>query len=273
MVRGVDWVRHGGRGATVLGAGVLLAACGFGRTGDPVVVRDIEATLAADVGTTEPGTVTWWFEYGPTDTYGSTTPPDSALVSDETAMVGVEEDVDGLQPATTYHYRVCVDDADGDGGCGDDRTFTTEALRDRVAGTGTVISIPSLGYSYAASVDASQAADGTGLEGTGAALPGSAYFRLVDEGPVTCLEVVGNRAAIGLLADHTDVGAGIVPRLVFIEDNGPTGDRLSFGSIEAPATECPVPTDADFVPGSLGGEPIGPEIESGDFVVTDAQGQ
>jgi len=93
--------------AAVLGAGVLLAACGFGTTGDPVVVRDIEATLTADVGNTEPGTVTWWFEFGATESYGSTTPPDSSVVSDEDAMVGVEEAVAGLQPGTTYHYRVC----------------------------------------------------------------------------------------------------------------------------------------------------------------------
>lgn len=46
---------------------------------------------------------TWWVEYGPTATYGTSTPEASLAAEAGEALVSAS--VQGLQPAATYHYR------------------------------------------------------------------------------------------------------------------------------------------------------------------------
>jgi streptogramin lyase len=63
------------------------------------------------------------FDYGTTDAYGSQTPAQFASVP---AATPVSAALTGLQPATTYHYRL-VATSDGGDAQSPDRTFTTSA--------------------------------------------------------------------------------------------------------------------------------------------------
>jgi hypothetical protein len=64
------------------------------------------------------------FEYGVTDSYGSSTATKNLAAGN--APVGVSADLGGLTPSTTYHYRVVASNADGSS-TGADQTFTTGA--------------------------------------------------------------------------------------------------------------------------------------------------
>jgi hypothetical protein len=64
----------------------------------------------------------YMFEYGPTRKYGSQSP--LSPVGSGNTSVSVSQSVAGLQPLTTYHYRVVAISATG-AALGADRTFTT----------------------------------------------------------------------------------------------------------------------------------------------------
>ncbi len=64
------------------------------------------------------------FEYGTTGSYGQTTP--SHPIGTGNDIEFVSQQITGLQPATTYHYRVIAEQANPGGPvAGHDRTFTT----------------------------------------------------------------------------------------------------------------------------------------------------
>jgi hypothetical protein len=259
--------------ASLAGAVLLLASCSFGVTSAPDQIADFGARLRGEVGNVEPGSVSYHFEYGPTDAYGSSTPVGQVWIDDPEVVRPVERFVSDLAEGTEYHYRLCTEDVDGHGTCGADTTFTTTSGHDEVHGFGLVFSLPELGFAIGGSVQASSDADGANAFGQVVAVPGSRYFRLEDAGPVTCLRVEGNRAAIGFISEPFDVGNPDdlpVPMMVFVEDNGPTGDRWGRTTLPAPADTCPVPTDADFPSFVVGPATIPPVLTSGDFVVDDA---
>jgi NHL repeat len=65
------------------------------------------------------------FEYGTSTAYGASVPPFAADAGDGLdGATLVEQQIGGLQPATTYHYRVVATNASGQT-VGEDRTFTT----------------------------------------------------------------------------------------------------------------------------------------------------
>lgn len=68
------------------------------------------------------------FEYGTTTSYGSSAPASPAPAGSGTSDVAVAEGLTGLEPGTTYHYRLVATNAEGTG-YGEDRTFTTNAGR------------------------------------------------------------------------------------------------------------------------------------------------
>ena len=108
--------------------------------------------------------------------------------------------------------------------------------------------------------------------GNASIAPGSVYFKIPDAGRVTCLRIVGNRAAVGFIADPVDLGQPNpqpIPRVLYVEDNGQTGDRIGFGSLHAPYSDCPTPTDASFPDFVVGGFSVPPVLESGDFTIHD----
>ena len=87
------------------------------------------ATLKASVN--PQGTATaYHFEYGTTTAYGADAPVPDASAGASTGDQSVSVDVDGLQPDTTYHFRVVATNVAGTT-AGGDHTFTT---RDAPAG-------------------------------------------------------------------------------------------------------------------------------------------
>jgi streptogramin lyase len=98
----------------------------------PPLVRGLEAE---DIGTTSAeleGKVrpnsqatNYYFEYGPSADYGLTTK--TAYAGSHYDLMRVSEQIDGLQPATKYHYRLV---AENDAGVtlGPDGSFLTDAL-------------------------------------------------------------------------------------------------------------------------------------------------
>lgn len=109
----------------ILGLGVLVATgCASGATDPATNVTDKAATLRAH-GSAGGKPTLYWFEYGTTTSYGSSTPNRNG--GSGTSQQNVSERVTGLTPNTLYHYRACAANADGRG-CGADMTFRTGSL-------------------------------------------------------------------------------------------------------------------------------------------------
>ena len=83
---------------------------------------DVTATSATLNGrvVTDGGARTYYFEYGTTTAYGQRTQGGTATGGGPNGK-DVSETVSGLQPGTTYHFRLVVSDAPP----GNDQTFTT----------------------------------------------------------------------------------------------------------------------------------------------------
>lgn len=246
-------------------AGVaLLAACDHGDTRSADHVGDTTARLSGYVHTDDAETVTWWFEYGPTWDLGSSTPEHAFTTVGTQRGGGVDATLTGLDEGTTYYYRHCVRGSGEGVVCGSRQAFTTTSGRDSVQGIGVSAEIPELGYYVGAILDASSEPDGSLPEGHASRSPGVHYFRIPDEGDVTCLRVEGDRAAVGFVADYTDYDPGLplVPVVVYVEDNGSIGDRFSVELPAEPPSTCPDPdTVLDAVAGNV--------LIRGDFVVHD----
>ncbi len=69
---------------------------------------------------------TYHFEYGTTASYGTNVPVPDVDAGSSNGAVPVSQLVTGLQPSTTYHFRLVANNSDGPGASGDE-TFTTPA--------------------------------------------------------------------------------------------------------------------------------------------------
>lgn len=72
----------------------------------------------------------YWFEYGPTAAYGQVAPSGGRADAGSGRGHVVSQEIDGLTPGTTYHYRLAVE---GPGGpsLGGDMAFTTSPSADQ----------------------------------------------------------------------------------------------------------------------------------------------
>jgi hypothetical protein len=152
--------------------------------------------------------------------------------------------LDGLTPSTTWHYRICAEDAQART-CSKDATLFTG---DSVTGRGLA------GGLWAFKFDAHSGPSGENPTGTAFWGHGPS---LIFEGPVTCLAVAGNRAVIGM-------DSSISPLLLYALDS-PGGDKATFELVNEPPTTCPPPLDSDFEGAS--------SVGLGDIVVTDVDPQ
>jgi hypothetical protein len=238
--------RRGIRGAIATAiAAVVLTGCVLGETGDARYVADDAATLIGTLLSTQNGSARFWFEYGTTTSYGESTPELTSGVA-QGARQPVSVRVDGLQPATTYHYRLCGvdDDADPQGACGADRTFSTGSGRESVSGDGTIVIDAGRGAS--AAVTAAADPDSAGYLDGDATIAGyfpgppPAHHRIFwgGGGGVSCLRIEGNVAVAGF--DFNDPILGLQHAALVIEDNGPTGDRFDL-LLLSPGEPCPQP--------------------------------
>ena len=99
----------------------------------PVVLTEaasaIGITTATLNGSVDPegSATTYQFAYGTTTGYGETAPVTPAAVGSASGAVAVSEALTGLEPDTTYHFRVEATNAGGTA-VGEDMEFTTEPL-------------------------------------------------------------------------------------------------------------------------------------------------
>src|SRR5258706_16204728 len=88
----------------------LIALVGVARAALPSVstggARDITQTSVLLKGTVNPNSeaTTFYFQYGPTKSYGSQSPTQGPTAASK-GNIAVSASVTGLTPATKYHYR------------------------------------------------------------------------------------------------------------------------------------------------------------------------
>ena len=85
------------------------------------------ATLHGQVFNNAATSTSYWFRYGRTTSYGQETEHRSIDIEGSGGHP-VSEVLEDLDADTTYHYRLCAQDATprAGPGCGTDQTFTTE---------------------------------------------------------------------------------------------------------------------------------------------------
>ncbi len=227
-----------------------LAGCEYGEASGVSNVTDISATLHGTVHSDDP-LPRFWFEYddAPVVVEGVGLTFDSSTPVDQWACCGPMETasrtITGLTPSTTYQYRFCIRTEDDGGLCGAPSSFTTKPDdRDVVSGSVSVPIVPELGSYVGVSASVRAEPDGSDPVGPVSRVPGTHYFRYPDSGDATCLRIVGDRAAIGFVADYQGFGAPDVPQVVFVEDNGTSGDRFGHQIVDAAPLDCPDPSTA-----------------------------
>jgi hypothetical protein len=92
-------------------------------TGAATAVGKTSATLNGTRGAGGSGTA--YFQYGTTAAYGASTPIQGVGTSDSPSPLAAA--IGGLEPGTTYHFRLVAENSGGVH-LGGDQTFTTEAL-------------------------------------------------------------------------------------------------------------------------------------------------
>jgi Right handed beta helix region len=114
----------------IAAAAIACTGCATGITGPAGLVSHNSAEIRGQVAADAAGATEYWFEYGPTQAYGSASPHQTwpNLQPGELGEVGFK--LEGLSRSTTYHYRVCAQDGSQQGGpgCGEDRTVKTQSF-------------------------------------------------------------------------------------------------------------------------------------------------
>ena len=105
----------------------VLAVAAEAPTVEEESVSDVassSATFQAQIDPRESET-TYRFEYGPSEAYGASIPIPDALVGSGASAVALQAHPQGLQPHTTYHFRVVAVSVGGTA-TGADQSFTTQ---------------------------------------------------------------------------------------------------------------------------------------------------
>jgi hypothetical protein len=250
----------------------VLSGCVVSSTGAPRIVADETAALTGAVHSSQADTVTYWFKYGTTADYGSTTTPQTTFV--QQGSTTLSQWVDGLTAGTTYHYQLCSDVPDTlPPSCGTDRVVTTTSGHDSVRGQATYSYTQQCGLGGAtcdyhdsfgihAAVDPSSGTIQGDLtfQGVGPGTPMTGPIPYTGVGTIRCLRVSGNIAVVGYSETiETDFFTDTKEGGLVIEDNGATGDRY-LASSWSPTNACPTPSASLFNSGTP---------HPGDFVVHD----
>jgi hypothetical protein len=226
----------------------LASGCATGIVNKPPSdVTETSATVNGIVWTTVGGEVSYWVEYGTSTAYGQETTHRTVDVAEDTPH-DVSIPIAGLGGATTWHYRLCAEDAQA-GTCSKDATLLTG---DSVVGSGTTGG----GFDVSFDIDAHSGPLGenpTGIAGLERVRDPFTSLR----GSVTCLTVTGPRAVIGVensLGSEPAAGA-----LFEVFDETPI-DTLGVQFLDAVPTVCPA--ELNLFPNP---------VVLGDIVVSDAQ--
>jgi hypothetical protein len=110
---------------------VALPGCAFGVAERARFLASTSATVDGSLHSqlTGPGGVgvRYFYEYGETTGYGTRFGFGSVAINQPGAGYGIATKLTGLEPGTTYHYRLCASDQENAGNpmCSADVTFTT----------------------------------------------------------------------------------------------------------------------------------------------------
>ena len=117
-------------------------------------VTQTAATLNASINPNNQDTI-YHFEFGPTTAYGRTLPAPDADIGLGYSNVVVGQQLTGLSPGTTYHFRVVATNATSPlgGTVGADRTFTTPPLQPPVVSTGQASGVAQNAATLTATID------------------------------------------------------------------------------------------------------------------------
>ena len=112
------------------------------------------ATLNATINPNNQDT-SYHFQFGPTTAYGTTLPAPDADIGSGYGNVVVGQQLTGLSPGTTYHFRVIATNATSlpGGTVGADRTFTTPPLQPPVVSTGQASGVAQNAATLTATID------------------------------------------------------------------------------------------------------------------------
>jgi hypothetical protein len=142
-------------------------------TGDAASVSTASAELTGTIDTIGAQT-TYHFEYGPTDAYGSRAPgTGESPAGNGRVPRNVGLTIAGLQPGTTYHYRLVARNAAGET-AGLDRTFTTLASAPPARGYEQVTPVDKSGGTVNAVLGFQAKADGSAVSYMLTSAPGDA---------------------------------------------------------------------------------------------------
>jgi hypothetical protein len=173
----------------------------------------ITRTAATVAGRVNPNirATTYHFEYGPTPSYGTSTPEQP--VGAGTAAIPVSAAIGGLRPATTYHYRIVATNAEGTSATGD-ATFVTAALADTTAPVLDKLAVSPRSFAVGISPTATTAATGSKITFT---LSEAATVQLAVQRATAGLELTGKGKKTTCVAatkkNRTNVKAQIRKRL------------------------------------------------------------
>jgi hypothetical protein len=116
--------RRSAAALAVILVAVVLSACATARSTPATNVGPTAATLTGTFSTDRNEDVSWWFEYGTTTAYGTSTTQHTLTLTDRDQHPASEV-VSGLDPSTPYHFKLCVH-SPGWTHCGTDQSFTTK---------------------------------------------------------------------------------------------------------------------------------------------------
>jgi Purple acid Phosphatase, N-terminal domain len=271
--------------ATLVVVAVSASGCAAGIVNKPPSdVTETSATVNGIVWTTDGGEVSYWVEYGTTTAYGQETAHSTTKVAEDTPH-DVSIPLDGLTPSTTWHYRICAEDAQA-GTCSKDATLFTG---DSVTGTAAnCLSLeedittcpPDIQLSYITlTANATSGPSGQDPAGSVTWVERFAGGGAIGETQVSCMAVTGNVGVIGVTGTRTLVGLfGRIPLmtagLIRVTDGGGPAsglDSFEFELVQGPfppsppGPPLPGPTDCSSFP-------AGADVRhnlGGDLVVTD----
>jgi hypothetical protein len=114
-------------------------------------VTQTTAIMQAAINPEESNT-TYHFEWGTTAAYGTSVPVPDATVGAGVSNVNVGQQITGLQPGTTYHFRVLATNSAATT-LGEDQTFTTPPPAPPVVETGVASAVTQNGANVSGTVD------------------------------------------------------------------------------------------------------------------------
>jgi hypothetical protein len=262
-------MRRGVIGA--VGVGLLLVFAGCGQTDYATGVTEDGAQLNGTITTlTEGVETTAWFEYWPTANLAAKQQtPDQNV----TSTGPINADIGSLANRTEYQYRLCGTEDDSQVVCAQTRRFTTGRDTVQAYGDTDFVGDPLGVPERFRGLDFDVVAGSSGVSG-----PAFVFYEL-DAGPyiltfplgshttptVTCFEVGGNTAVIGLRnTDRPDLQQSFVQ----LVDGGPLGSGQD--GLAAIVNDLP-PDYADRDPSDCSPiqRPLIP-LSSGEIVVNEA---